>query len=154
MICRRILLPTGEGGPKGRMRGTKRYSRLTAIKFQLQNVHMLPLSRIVVLTLMIGIFATSLCAQACSMPQSAAPECPQHPHSGTTNCCEHSSTDATITASVDCGLGLKFVSLVFLPHPQMNFSRLMKSTIVRRRYGPPDSILKHSVILPSTVLRV
>jgi hypothetical protein len=123
-------------------------------KFRTQNVHMVSLGRLVVLILVIGIFATSLCAQACSMPQTSAPECPQHPHSGTTTCCEHSSTDATITANVDCGLGLKFASFFFLPYPQLNSFHLMNSTIVFRRYGPPDLILQHSVILPSTVLRV
>jgi hypothetical protein len=117
-------------------------------------VHMVSLGRLVVLILVIGIFATSLCAQACSMPQTSAPECPQHHHSGNTNCCEHSSTDATIRANVDCGLGLKFMSFLFLPHPQLNASYLLNPTTLRRRYDPLDSSLRHTCVVPSTVLRV
>jgi hypothetical protein len=116
---------------------------------------MLPLGRLVVLILTIGIFATSLCAQACNMPQSSASECPQHPHPGNTDCCEHSSTDATMTAKVDCTLGIKSTALIFVPVQSTNISSLLNPAMdFHQRYGPPDSVLQYSILAPASVLRV
>jgi hypothetical protein len=98
---------------------------------------------------------TSLCAQACSMPQPAATDCPQHHRSGNTNCCEHSSTDATMTAKVDCALGIKSTALIFVPVQSTNISSLLNRAVdFHQRYGPPDSVLQYSILAPASVLRV
>jgi hypothetical protein len=116
---------------------------------------MLSPGRVVVLIVVIGIFAVSFCAQACSMPQSSVSECPQHHQSGTTNCCEHSSTDATITAKVVCTLGVKSTALIFLPVPSASTSSLLYPALdFHQRYGPPDSVLQYSILAPLSVLRV
>ena len=120
-----------------------------------QNVKMLPLGRLVVLILVIGIFATSLCAQACSMPQSSAPECPQHHHSDNLNCCEHFSTDATMTAKVDCALGVKSTAMIVVPLQSASISSLLNRGMdFHQRYDPPDSVLQYSILNPPSVLRV
>ena len=125
------------------------------MEFPTQNVHMLPLGRLVVVILVIGILATSLCAQSCNIPQSSASDCPQHHHSGNTNCCEHSSTDATMTAKVDCALGLKSTALIFIPLQSASISSLLNRDMnLRQMYGAPDSVLQYAIQAPPSVLRV
>jgi hypothetical protein len=117
---------------------------LTDTKFQKQNESMHPMIRVVVLLLAVGLTVSSYCAQACSLPQPAAPECPQHPHSGTSNCCEHSSTDAGATMTV-----------LFMPHPQWITCNLPNPmTIVDRPYDRAERIAPHAILGPPTVLRV
>jgi hypothetical protein len=107
------------------------------------------------LLLVLGLAVASFCAQACSMPQPSVSECPQHHQSGTTNCCEHSSTNATITAKVDCTLGVKSTALIFVPVPYASISSLLHSGMdFHQRYGPPDSVLQSPILAPSSVLRV
>jgi len=115
---------------------------------------MVRMTKVVVMMLVIGLAVTSYCAQACSMPQSSASECPQH-HTGKTNCCEHSSTDATMTAKSDCALGLKSTALIFVPLPSASISSLLYPGMdFNQRYGPPDSALQYSILVSSSVLRV
>jgi hypothetical protein len=112
-------------------------------------------SRVVVMILVVGLAVSSFCAQACSFPQSSSPECPQHHQSGNTNCCEHSSTDATMTAKVNCTLGFKFTALIPVLVPSASISSLLyPGTDFHQRYGPPDSVLQYSVLSPLSVLRV
>jgi hypothetical protein len=117
---------------------------LTNAKFQKQNESMNQWIRVVVLLLTVGLTISSYCAQACSLPQLAAPECPQHPHSGTPNCCEHSSTDAKDAT----------MTFLFMPHPQWISCNLPNPAIVDRPYDRAEAIPPHSILGPSTVLRV
>ena len=115
---------------------------------------MVRMTKVVVMMLVIGLAVTSYCAQACSLPQSSASECPQH-HTGKTNCCEHSSTDAAMTAKTDCALGLKSTALIFVLVPSASNSSLLYSVMdFHQRYGPPDSVLQYSILAPSSILRV
>src|SRR4051794_34884759 len=95
-----------------------------------------PVIRLVVLLLTVGLTISSYCAQACSLPQPAAPECPQHPHSGTPNCCEHSSTDATDAT----------ITVFFMPQPRWITCNLPDPMTIADHRGP--------LFGPSTVLRV
>lgn len=123
--------------------------------FSTQNVKMVRVAKIAVLILVFGLAVTSYCAQACAMPQPAASDCPQHHQPGTTNCCEHSPTDATMTAKADCSLGIKSTSLLFLPLQPANSSILLNRNMdVHQRYDPPDSVLSYSVLAAPSVLRV
>ncbi len=123
--------------------------------FRPQNVGMVRMGKVVVMMLVIGLAVTSYCAQACSMPQSSTAECPQHQHSGNTNCCEHSSADATMTAKVDCALGIKSAALIFVPVQSTNISSLLNREMdFHQRYGPSDSVLQYSIHAPLSVLRV
>jgi hypothetical protein len=116
---------------------------------------MVRMTKVVVMMLMIGLAVTSYCAQACSMPQPAATDCPQHHHSGNMNCCDHSSTDATMTAKVNCALSLKSTALTFVPLQSASISSLLNRGMdFHQRYNPPDSVQQYSIQAPPSVLRV
>jgi hypothetical protein len=123
------------------------------VKIQPHYVHMLPGIKTVIVLLAVNLAIASFCAQVCSTPQPVASHCPQHPHSGNTNCCDHSSKNAAMTLNVDCAAGLKSMPFHFMPQP--NSSSLENPvSMTRRRFHPPDSLLRYVPIEPSTVLRV
>src|SRR4051812_13457609 len=90
-----------------------------------------PVIPIVVLLFAVGLTVSSYCAQACSLPQPAAPECPQHPHSATPNCCDHSSTDVTNAT----------MTISFMPQPMWSICNLpTPMTIVDRPCALPGPL--------------
>src|SRR6478752_6088716 len=108
----------------------------------------------VVVFLAVNLAIASFCAQACSTPQPDLSQCPQHPHTGNTNCCDHSN-DVTMTLKVDCTAGLKSMTVLFVPPLQMNsFNLRIPVASEFHRFHPPASRLSPANFELSTILRV
>jgi hypothetical protein len=104
------------------------------------------LCRAVVLILALGLAVTAYCAEVCNMPHVSASECPLHHHSGSTNCCEHSSDDATMSQST---------TLLFIPFQPTAATVLPDwTTSQQSRLDPPEVVVQYPILAFSSVLRV
>jgi hypothetical protein len=116
---------------------------------------MRPGIKAVVLLIIVNLAIASFCVQVCSTPVPTASHCPQHPQSGNTNCCDHSSKDATLALKADSAPGLKSMTLHFMLQPQMNSSSPVNPmTSAFRRFQLPDVGLRQHKTELSTILRV
>ena len=114
-----------------------------------------PVSRVVVMLLALGLAGASYCAQACNIPQLASSECPLHHHSDDTNCCQHSSSDATMTEKVECSVQSRSAVLLFVPVQSISTTLLFDWNMgINERYGPPNSVLQYPHLTAPPVLRV
>jgi hypothetical protein len=122
------------------------FSQLTFIELRTQNELVHSLSRVVVLILALGLAVTAYCAEACNMPQVSAPECPLHHHSGSTNCCDHTSDETVMSQST---------TLLIIPF-QLTGATLLPdwTTSPQRRLDPPEVIVQYPNLALSSVLRV
>src|SRR5205809_2907826 len=118
---------------------------LTCIELRQHNLCMHPVSRVVVLMLVVGLAVLSYCAQACAMPQITGPECPEHHQSQHTDCCKHAATDATRTERLLSAPEFKSSTLLFAPVPVVSTACLIDCEMsLHRKFKPLDSVSQHS----------